>query len=272
MLSGAQRDRIARQIAEIAAAAGDVLNCFRSDQCRREMKADGSPVSEADLAAEAELKRLLSAAFPDLPIISEENTASHDLAPGAGFLLVDPLDGTRSFLDGGKDFCILVALIENAVPVAGAIHAPAEGASWWAGASAWRSEDRAFAGVETLKPAPLRPGLRRAVVSRHHAEGASLDFCARLGIGSVRHENSALKFVRLAQDEADLYPRLGRTMQWDIAAGDALLRALGGGIYDLAGNALRYGPGSAGWANPDFVAFRCVQDRPADSLMAPAGA
>lgn len=259
-LSQAQRNDIARALAGIAGSAGDILTCFSSDACRRTIKPDGTPVSEADEAAEEELHKLISREFPDWPIVSEENSASHDLAGVDAFFLVDPLDGTRAFLAGGKDFCVLIALVVGGVPAAGAIHAPATGRSWWAGAGAMTAGSRQFDDARLLAPSPSRPGGRVAIISSQHAEGASSELCRSFGIGEIRRESSALKFARLAEGEADIYPRLGRTMQWDVAAGDALLRALGGGVFDRSGQALRYGASRDGWANPDFVALRCASD------------
>lgn len=262
-LSLAQRNDIARALAEIAGSAGDILTCFSSDACRRTIKPDGTPVSEADEAAEEELHKLISREFPDWPIVSEENAASHDLKGGDAFFLVDPLDGTRAFLAGTKDFCVLIALIVDGIPVAGAIHAPASGRSWWAGADAMTADNRAFDQTRHLVPAPARPRDRIAIISSQHAEGASSELCRSFGIAEIRKESSALKFARLAEGEADIYPRLGRTMQWDVAAGDALLRALGGGVFDRFGQTLRYGAARDGWANPNFVALRCASDLPA---------
>lgn len=247
------RDAAARRLAEIAIEAGAVLNRFRRPECRRATKADGSLVSEADTASEAHILHRLSEAFPGIPVVSEENAASHSGDPGPRFLLVDPLDGTRAFLSGGADFCVLVALVSRGTPVAGVLHAPATGQTWWAGATAFRAAG-GLSGAVRLSLPPVRKTGRIAVISAEFAMESSTHLCAALGISEMRKENSALKFVRVAEGDADLYPRIGRTMQWDVAAGDALLRALGGGVYDLAGKPLVYGPGAAGWTNPNFVA------------------
>lgn len=247
-------DAIARAIAVIAAEAGGVLDCFRSGPCARSEKSDGSPVSEADIAAEKLIHARLSAAFPDIPIVSEEQGTSHAAVPLPAFFLVDPLDGTRPFLAGQPDFCVLIALIEAGAPVAGAIHAPALDRCWWAGEHAYAAQGPGLSDPVRIEPRP--EGMAVAIVSRDSAGDESRGLCSELGAREILRENSALKFARLADGEADIYPRRGRTMQWDIAAGDALLRALGGGIFDLDGRPMVYGAGALGWANPHFIAYR----------------
>lgn len=249
-----ETDDIARRLAAIAAAAGEALIRFRTGACRQATKADGSVVTEADLASEGVILARLAAEFPQWPAVSEERGG--DAAPGETFFLVDPLDGTRAFVGGGPDFCVLIALIAGGAPVAAAMHAPATGESWWAGRHAFKAEGGDFSNPRRLVALPPRAGGQIGIVSSLHAGEASRALCARLGIAEVRHENSALKFARLAEGLADVYPRIGRTMQWDIATGDGLLRALGGGVQDLDGRPLVYGAGAAGWANPDFIARR----------------
>lgn len=256
MSAPVSRNDIARTLAGIAAEAGLELSRLQACGCASALKSDGSPVSDADIAAEAVISKRLVAAFPDVPVISEENAESHARAGGEQFFLVDPLDGTKAFLAGGPDYCVLIALITNHAPIAVALHAPATGQSWWAGESAWKAGNLAFSGVVPIVPQPPRAGGQIAVVSSVHAGEASRALCRKLEIADVKCENSALKFARLAEAEADIYPRIGRTMQWDIAAGDGLLRALGGGVFDLEGRPLTYGPGADGWANPDFIALR----------------
>lgn len=256
MSAPASRNDIARRLAGIAAEAGLELSRLQACGCASALKSDGSPVSDADIAAEAVISTRLAAAFPDVPVISEENAESHARALAQRFFLVDPLDGTKAFLAGGPDYCVLIALIDGGVPIASALHAPATGQSWWAGENASMAADIAFSEVTPVVPRPPRAGGQIAVVSSVHAGEASRALCRKLEIADVKCENSALKFARLAEAEADIYPRIGRTMQWDIAAGDGLLRALGGGVFDLEGRPLTYGPGADGWANPDFIALR----------------
>lgn len=260
MLADERRNDLGRRLAEIASEAGVVLNRFRVPECRSETKPDGSPVSEADIASEAVILARLDAEFPDWSIISEESADISKRDTTSSFFLVDPLDGTKAFLAGAPDFCVLIALIAGGVPIASAIHAPATGQSWWAGTIAKASDTTDFRTIRALRAMPQRSGGQIAIVSSLHAGESSRALCRNLDLSEVRCENSALKFARLADGEADVYPRIGRTMQWDIAAGDALLRATGGGVFDLDGAPLRYGPGAMGWANPDFVAFRVLPE------------
>jgi 3'(2'), 5'-bisphosphate nucleotidase len=241
-------------MATIAAEAGEALERFRSGGCGSVLKPDGSPVSEADMAAEKLIHERLHAAFPHVPIVSEERAESHETGAMPSFFLVDPLDGTRPFMAGKPDFCVLIALIEAGKPVAGAIHAPAMNRCWWAGGHAYTASGPDLVHAREIHPKP--GGTDVAIVSRDSAGDDSCGLCAELGAHQILRENSALKFARLADGEADIYPRRGRTMQWDIAAGDAILRALGGGVFDLDGKPLVYGAGALGWANPHFVAYR----------------
>ncbi|MCA2000137.1 MAG: 3'(2'),5'-bisphosphate nucleotidase CysQ, partial [Hyphomicrobiales bacterium] len=142
-LSPDRRDAIARRLAGIAREAGDCLLRYRDEPCPSALKADGSPVSAADLAAETLIRTQLAAAFPHWPVVSEEHTESHAAAAMPIHFLVDPLDGTRPFLSGGAEFCVLIALIAGGNPIAGAIHAPVSGRSWWAGARAFTAAGRA---------------------------------------------------------------------------------------------------------------------------------
>jgi 3'(2'), 5'-bisphosphate nucleotidase len=247
------RNAIARRLVDIAGEAGQVLLETRSEGYHTSIKEDGSPVTSADLASEAIILRGLKAAFPDIPIVSEENVASHTLDPGSAFFLVDPLDGTKGFLGAGPDFCVLIALIVAGAPIAAAIDAPALGKRAFVGESAFRLVEGVFAPI----PVPsLRPmGERIAIISAHHARGDTEQRCKDFGASVILFEHSALKFLRLAEGDADFYLRDGPTMQWDIGAGDAFIRATGGGVFTRNGQLLPYGPGAMGWTNPGFFAL-----------------
>lgn len=253
-ISPPDRDRIGRDLARFARLAGESLLCHRHPECAHSLKQDGSPVTAADMASQAVIAAALAAEYPQWPAISEESEIQ--AAPHATpFFLIDPLDGTRAFMAGRDDFCVLIALIENGAPVAGAIHQPVGGGTWWSGSHAFRGLPDGEAEMLVAGP-ESRPGGMVAMVSAEHASAESRRLCAQFPVAEMRPENSALKFVRLAEGEADIYPRIGRTMQWDVAAGDALLRCLGGGVKSLDGRDLSYGDRGAGWANPDFVAYR----------------
>ena len=216
-------------------------------------KSDGSPVTEADARAEALLLAGLRRMTPGTPVVAEESVAAGDIPDvGSEFWLVDPLDGTREFISRNGEFTVNIALIRDGVPVLGVVYAPAidmlyEGA---AGLGAVRTG----AGIREpmhVRGAPFA-GLT-VVASRSHGD---MDEIARfLGgrpVASLLQVGSSLKLCRVAEGAADLYPRLGRTMEWDTAAGQAVLEAAGGRVTRLDGTPLRYG--KPGFENPRFLA------------------
>ncbi len=223
--------------------------------CLARDKADGSPVTEADLAANAVLEEGLKAAWPQIPVVTEEREADHASgAPAEAFFLLDPLDGTKDYARGGEDFTVNVALIVRGEPVAGVVYAPAHD-------RLYRSLPGGGAEAETpstgrrlplqARRAPRSPLV--AVASKSHDEPQTRAWLAARPDLKVERIGSSLKFCLLASGEADVYPRLSRIREWDIAAGDAVLRAAGGVTQDLAGAPLRYG--APGFVAPEFVAF-----------------
>ncbi len=241
-------------VANLARAAGIVVFGYYRGGFRVRRKADTSPVTEADEAAEGLILAGLAELTPGLPAISEESFA-HGRSPGIGkgrFWLVDPLDGTREFVNRTDEFSINIALIENGRPVLGVIHAP------------MTEETYAAAGGEATLTArggkPRRIGARRAprdgidvVESRSHGDAAATGaFLEDFVVRSRKRLGSAVKFGLLASGLADLYPRFGPTMEWDTAAGHAILDAAGGNVRSTGGMELAYG--KPGFANPDFIA------------------
>lgn len=216
-------------------------------------KPDSSPVTEADLQSDAQLHAALSALAPQVPVISEERPPPP--VPAARFFLLDPLDGTREFIDGRPDFAVCVALIEQGVPRLGLVGVPAEEAVYatW-GEGLWRY--RAGAAPERVTPAPQQPGPPIVAASRSHLEPQTRAALARFGAHRLEQRGSAVKFVQLACGAADLYPRLGPVKAWDIAAGQALVEAAGGVMLDIQGRPLRYDP--AALTVPAFVAARSL--------------
>lgn len=228
-----------RSLAEAAGRA--VLGVYRRDYQQWE-KADQSPLTEADLLSDDILRRGLARAFPDVPIVSEESAP--EIPAGApSFFLVDPLDGTREFLQRNDEFTVNIAWIAHGVPVAGVVIAPALGQSYWgaAGHGAFRqSQD-----VTQSLPVPTSgqpTDALRVLVTRSHDVGGIDEWLARMGAPcTLVRAGSSLKFCRLAEGAADLYPRFGPTAQWDTAAGQAVLEAAGGVVLDESGQPLRYG-------------------------------
>ncbi len=218
-------------------------------------KEDGSPVTAADEAAEAVILPALRALTPDIPVVSEEE-ASKGLSPevtGARFWLVDPLDGTKEFLSGNGEFTVNIALIEHGEPVLGVVVAPALNETY-AGAAPGTATVHDATGTRPIAVrTPPAEGLT-VVGSRSHGDAAAME--AYLGGRKVAHfraAGSSLKLCLVARGEADLYPRLGTTMEWDIAAGHAVLRAAGGRVELLDGLPFRYG--KPAYRNPHFAAI-----------------
>jgi 3'(2'), 5'-bisphosphate nucleotidase len=238
----------------IARAAGaEVLSVYSRD-CAARTKSDGSPVTEADHRAQEVICRGLAGLDPDLPIVAEEDgrLTSEDVRGSGRFWLVDPLDGTKEFLERNGEFTINIALIEAEKPVLGVVFAPALGrlfASDLQSGAVVEDSDRRRALSARKTPAD---GVT-VVSSRSHGDPEALSRClAGQTIAASICAGSSLKFCLVAAGEADLYPRLGRTMEWDTAAGDAVLRAAGGTVTDLEGRPLTYG--KPGFENPHFIA------------------
>ena len=217
-------------------------------------KSDHSPVTLADTRAEAIITAGLRAATPDIPVIAEEEVAAGRItAPGNSFWLVDPLDGTREFAAGRDEFAVCIGLIRDGAPVLGAVASPAlhELHAGLVGQGAWKTVHGATVKIRARPPPP--EGLT-VMASRHYAADPALaDLLAGLKIASLTNIGSALKFLRLAEGEADFYPRLGRTFEWDTAAPQAVLEAAGGAVLTADDCPLRYG--KPGFENPNFNAY-----------------
>lgn len=246
---------------ETALEAGAAIMGYFQNGAGVSRKVDGSPVTAADEAAEAIILKALRSAYPDIPILAEEEAAA-GLAPsalGERFFLVDPLDGTREFISGREDFTVNIALIEAGAPTLGVVYAPAKNLIYFGGGSeAYRANVRGF---KMGEPLPIRVSEARekpvVVASRSHLDAGTRALCERLGEHGFISAGSSLKFCLVAEGEADLYPRLGPTMEWDTGAGDAVLRAAGGSVVTLDGAPLTYGKRITGlrpYENPEFLA------------------
>jgi 3'(2'), 5'-bisphosphate nucleotidase len=217
-------------------------------------KADHTPVTRADLAAERVIVEGLRAATPDIPVIAEEEMAAGRItAPEQTFWLVDPLDGTREFAAGRAEFAVNIGLIRGGVAVLGAVGAPADRMvfSGIVGIGAWKasSTETVQISARTVPPDGLT-----VMASRHYADDPALrSLLAEHKVAALTNIGSALKFLALAEGKADFYPRLGRTMEWDTAAPQAVLEAAGGAVLTRAGAPLRYG--KPGFENPDFFCW-----------------
>jgi 3'(2'), 5'-bisphosphate nucleotidase len=220
-------------------------------------KSDESPVTAADHAAEAVLLAALARHAPGIPVVAEEECAAGRIPDvDQRFFLVDPLDGTKEFIKGGSDFTVNVALVENRQPVCGVVYAPARGQIWWGDGQRHRARRGEVRDNELVYPRPMQvrtvSGRPTAVASKSHNTPATEAWLDAAGAGERVSIGSSLKFVLIAGGEADVYPRAGPTMEWDTAAGDAVLRAAGGRTFDLDGAPLAYG--KPDFFNPGFVA------------------
>jgi 3'(2'), 5'-bisphosphate nucleotidase len=252
-------DALIPTIRRLALEAGDrIMAVYNGPDFDVRTKGDASPVTEADEAADALISAGLRAAFPDVALITEEQADSHALQAST-FLIVDPLDGTKEFVQRRGDFTVNIAYVENGVPVRGVVYAPAQGRLFYTTADGRAVE-------ETGALAKDAPGdLRRigvatpdnaallVVASKSHRDAATDDYIARYAVRDMKSAGSSLKFCLVATGEADIYPRLGRTMEWDTAAGDAVLRGAGGKVVRFDDHSpLTYG--KDGWDNPFFIA------------------
>lgn len=229
------------------------------------LKDDSSPVTEADHAADRVLVAALSAIAPDIPVISEESSPSIAIDPMAPFFLVDPLDGTKEFINNRTEFTVNVALIDNRSPVFGMVYAPALSALYMTpdAKSAARAEldpakdSPGFEGLKMVSISPRMPPASgaTAAVSRSHMDDATQAFLDARNITETFASGSSLKFCCVAEGMADVYPRFGRTMEWDTAAGHAVLAAAGGAVTKENGDPFLYGKKSEHYANPAFVAW-----------------
>jgi 3'(2'), 5'-bisphosphate nucleotidase len=246
-------DALLTLAADLATSAGAAILQIRARGFDVLHKADHSPVTEADQAAEEIIAAGLRAATPHIPVVAEEEVAAGHITAAVPLVwLVDPLDGTREFAAGKDQWAVNIGLVRGGRPVLGVVAIPASGELFGGivGRGAWK---RTAAGqVAVSARTTPREGLT-VLASRHHGDAAKLDaFLAGRRVAEVLNFGSSVKFCRLAEGIADLYPRFGRTMEWDTAAPQAVLEAAGGTVLTLSGEPLRYA--KPGWENPHFTA------------------
>lgn len=249
------REQLLEIARRAAIAAGEAIMRVYAQDFDVRQKLDKTPVTEADLAAERVIVAMLEGAFPDIPIVSEEQVEAEGLPPAAArFWVVDPLDGTREFVAKNGEFAVCVGLVEEGRPVLGVLHGPAVGLTYAASGPGTATRQRDGGTVEPIR-ARVAPAQGFVVVtSRSHENSRRVaEFLEGYPVLKRRQCGSALKFGLLAAGEADLYPRFGTTMEWDTAAGQAILEAAGGRVETLAGAALGYG--KPGLKNDGFVAW-----------------
>lgn len=252
-------DALLALAARLADEAAVLINDIRDSGFETIIKADKSPVTEADQAAERHILAGLRAATPQIPAIGEEEVANGTFVePGETYWLVDPLDGTREFAAGRDDFTVNIGLIHRNRAILGAMALPAYGQLYTGliGKGAWRRDSNGLREIAAVLPP--EDGLR-ILASRHYADDPRLkEWLAGRKVGTLGNIGSAAKFARVAEGAADFYPRLGPTMEWDTAAPQAIVEAAGGHILDEQGAPLTYG--KPGWFNPPFL---CTGRHPA---------
>jgi 3'(2'), 5'-bisphosphate nucleotidase len=252
-------DRYARLFGLIAVRAGEAIMSIQPHAGRPDFKADGSPVTAADLAADKVIRGCLTRALPNIPIMTEETPIDLPAIRTRRLILVDPLDGTKEFLDGKVEFTVNIALIDRGAPVAGAVYAPALHQLYIGGTNAYRLNARtqdgmcSFSKMHSIAARTVPPAGLRAVVSHSHMDAATKRWIERHAITNLQRFGSSLKFCVVAEGQADVYPRLAPTMEWDTAAGHAILLAAGGSVTDLDGHPLQYGKPE--YRNGPFVAW-----------------
>jgi len=252
-------------LTDLVVRAGAAILAVNRGEMKIDGKADGSPVTEADLAADRIIAEGLARLVPDVPALSEERVALARPLYDTSFFLVDPLDGTKEFVAGRNEFTVNLALVTNGRPLLGIIGAPALGLIWRGlvgrGAERLTTREPSIAEPIHTRTLPKRGEPWIVAVSRSHGDSRTEAFIAKRP-GAVRWAlGSAVKFGRVAEGGADIYPRLAPTSEWDVAAGHAVVTAAGGRIADAQGAELQFGRGRQGLQGqqafivPEFIAW-----------------
>jgi len=239
-------------------AGAKIMEIYESDDFEVKTKSDDSPVTAADEAADATISAGLRAAFPDMPLVTEEQSDSHGQSVST-FLIVDPLDGTKEFVHRRGDFTVNIALVEDGVPTRGVVYAPAKGRMFLTLGDGRAVEEDGPFGDEMGQTRQIRVSepdnsALMVVASKSHLTDETRDYIGKYATKDFKSAGSSLKFCLVATGEADLYPRVGRTMEWDTAAGHAVLNGAGGAVVRFDDHTpLTYG--KEGFANPYFIAY-----------------
>ncbi|WP_420568915.1 3'(2'),5'-bisphosphate nucleotidase CysQ [Thalassovita sp.] len=244
----------------LALEAGDkIMEIYNSDEFEVKTKSDESPVTEADEAADALISAGLRAEFPGVTLITEEQADSHSEKADT-FLIVDPLDGTKEFVHRRGDFTVNIAYVENGVPTRGVVYAPAKNRMFLTLADGSSVEEAgdfakdAMGATTAIKVSDADNSALLVVASKSHRDQATDDYINKYAVADSKSAGSSLKFCLVATGEADIYPRVGRTMEWDTAAGHAVLHGAGGKVVRFDDHSpLVYG--KEGYANPFFIAY-----------------
>jgi 3'(2'), 5'-bisphosphate nucleotidase len=244
------------RLAEIVEAASAVILPLWRTGVTVDVKSDQSPVTEADRRGEALILERLGQAFPGVPVVAEEDASAFGVPSSIArrFFLVDPLDGTKAFVRGDAHFTVNIALIEDGAPSAGAVAAPATGEVWFTQAGGARKRQIGETGGGVVRVRPRDPADVLALTSNTLKPDQEDRLRERYGFTRRQGMDSSIKLCRIAEGAADLYPRHGPTMEWDIAAGHAVLIAAGGRLTTPEGEPFLYGKSAEGFRNGWFVA------------------
>ena len=251
---------IISEIRRLAILAGDeIMRIYEGPDFEVKLKSDDSPVTAADEAADKLIFAGLRAAFPEIAIVTEEQSDSHSVT-ASRFFIVDPLDGTKEFVHRRGDFTVNIALVEDGVPVLGVVYAPARKRLFYTDAHGKSVEELGqfspdVAGdTKAISVSNPDNAALTVVASKSHRDQATDDYIGEYKVGAFESAGSSLKFCLVATGEADIYPRLGRTMEWDTAAGHAVLLGAGGKVVRFDDHtALTYGKPL--YENPFFIAY-----------------
>jgi 3'(2'), 5'-bisphosphate nucleotidase len=261
LLDGDAAAALIEPLTDLVIAAGRAILAVDRAAMKVDGKTDGSPVTEADLAADRIIGDGLARLAPNLAALSEERVGLATPPYKASFFLVDPLDGTKEFVAGRNEFTVNIALVTEGTPLLGIVAAPALGVIWRGivgrGAERLTLRDGAAPRVEPIRTRPLQPRGKpwTVAVSRSHGDARTEAFIADRP-GAVRSVlGSAVKFGRVAEGEVDIYPRLSPTCEWDVAAGHAVITAAGGRVTDSRGEAVKFGWGAKDFIVPEFIAW-----------------
>lgn len=262
-------DRLEQVMRRLALEAGDVImEIYNSDDFEVKSKSDDSPVTAADEAADALISKGLRAAFPDVLLVTEEQADSHEHQADA-FLIVDPLDGTKEFIHRRGDFTVNIAYVKDGTPIRGVVYAPARDRMFFTRADGQSVEEMgpfskdALGEVKEINVSAPDNSALMVVASKSHRDQATDDYINKYAVKDSKSAGSSLKFCLVATGEADIYPRVGRTMEWDTAAGHAVLNGAGGAVVRFDDHRpLTYGKPI--YENPFFIAYaKGVELKPA---------
>ncbi len=242
--------KICTVIRKLAIEAGkEIMEIYNDNDFKVKLKEDESPVTIADETADKLIFAGLREAFPNIPIVTEEQAETHN-EQASTFFIVDPLDGTKEFINRNGQFTVNLALIENNIPSFGLVSTPIDQTLYWGGKQlgAWRLHDDSIEPLQTQ----AHQSPKRVVASKSHLNDATRNFITNLGPTTLVQAGSSLKLLRIAEGEADIYPRLAPTCEWDTAASQAVLEGAGGKVTQVDGSPMQYG--KADILNPHFVA------------------